>query len=157
MSRSFPENHFFKLEFSGRSLFRAGILRKIMNNELKQVAVAQFWIFPAPYEAQCCQEASGMHGMPQQKPLKNQKSIFPGFRGRAGSYRICFAKKHQFFTYNGGCPKPGVRCGVAARQITLVNCCASEPAVQVLRSASSAQGIHPNHSSEAATADSHGG
>ena len=48
-----------------------------MKNVTKQVAVAPFWIFPAPYEAQCTQEASGMHGLPQ-NPLKKSKN--PLFR-----------------------------------------------------------------------------
>ena len=47
-----------------------------MKNESKRVAVAPFWIFPAPYEAQCTQEASGMHGLPQNGPQKSKKSFF---------------------------------------------------------------------------------
>ena len=35
--------------------------------------MAPFWIFPAPYEAQCIQEASGMHGFPQNGPRKLKK------------------------------------------------------------------------------------
>ena len=38
--------------------------------------MAPFWIFPAPYEAQCTQEASGMHGLPQNSPQKFKNPLF---------------------------------------------------------------------------------
>ena len=47
-----------------------------MKNGSKRVAVAPFWIFPAPYEAQCIQEASGMHGLPQNGPKKFKNPLF---------------------------------------------------------------------------------
>ena len=63
----------------------------------KQVAVAPFWIFPAPYEAQCTQEASGMHGLPQNRleKLKIPLSRVLGAQPEITPYSPLFAFKGE--------------------------------------------------------------